>query len=151
MRMYIAGKITGDKNYEKKFSEAAKTVEKVLNTEVINPACLKLPPSCSWEDCMGVTLELLNLSDGIVLLPDWKSSPGTCIEAGYAMALNKVILHFEHLVPQQTAEPPSSPAPPETKPVKKERICRRCGKQITGRGNKTLCDECKASEEEQPE
>ena len=161
MRLYIAGKISGDKNYVEKFKHAQQTIEREMHAEVINPACLVLPESCTWEDYMRITLEMMNLADGIVFLPDWKTSPGSLIEFRYALGTDKTILHYESIEkhPQPKTRPRNeSLDKPQTdegvKDPKKEdlaqkRLCPKCGNPITGRGNKRVCDECKA--EEQPE
>lgn len=91
MRIYIAGKITGDEDYGEKFAKAEDRLVEEMGYEVINPACLQLPDSCKWEDYMRLTLAMVDLSDAVYLLPDWKESPGACIEYGYALAKGKSI------------------------------------------------------------
>ncbi|MEY8366581.1 DUF4406 domain-containing protein [Anaerovoracaceae bacterium 41-7] len=92
MIVYIAGKITGDPNYQKKFADVERVL-KELYSEVINPAevCANLPKSFSWRDYMEVTHELLLRADVVAYLPDWKESPGTCIELGFAAAAGKIL------------------------------------------------------------
>ena len=134
---FISGKITGDENYIQKFNEAEEMIEKELGIEVINPACLRLPESCTWQDYMDLTLTMLDKAGAIILLPDWRDSPEACVEYGYSIAHEKKVLRYEHII--------------KPKEIKKERICKKCGKTITGRGNKHTCDECKALESDQPE
>ena len=98
MRAYLAGKITGDSGYLDKFNQAEDMVKKTLNVEVINPACLRLPESCKWDDYMRITIEMLSMADAIVLLPDWRESPGACVEYGYALAQNKYILQYNEII-----------------------------------------------------
>lgn len=91
MKIYIAGKITGDSNYREKFEKAENWALKE-GYEPINPARLNLPESCTWDECMSVTLKMLELADAIYLLLDWRESPGACTEYGYALAKDMIIL-----------------------------------------------------------
>lgn len=106
MRVYIAGKITGDPAYQEKFELVAARLPE-LGYEPINPACLSLPASCTWNDYMQITLKLLDSAAAICLLPDWKISPGACVEYGYALATGKAVFYAEQLL----AEPTAVPAP----------------------------------------
>ena len=57
MKIYIAGKITGDKNYREKFN----AVEKLLASQgysVMNPARLGNYSGFSWEEYMGGCINL---------------------------------------------------------------------------------------------
>lgn len=54
MRIYIAGKITGDKNYKKKFAKAERALKKKGHS-VMNPAWLKEYGEFDWIDYMGVS------------------------------------------------------------------------------------------------
>lgn len=151
MRLFISGKISGDANYIEKFSKAEETIKKELHAEVINPACLRLPESCTWDDYMKITMELLSLADGVVLLPDWRKSPGACMECGYALATDKTILHYKDMVGADVPDTDVEKiATPKAVKLKEERICKQCGKPITGRGKKILCDECKESKKDLP-
>jgi hypothetical protein len=76
--IYISGKITGDKNYRKKFFDA----EVSLYEAGYYP---KDPASCTfrgedWGFAMRTVLRLMLLSDGVALLPDWEESKGAKIE-----------------------------------------------------------------------
>lgn len=54
MKVYLAGKITGDPNYREKFAEAAKKLEERAGVTVISPTAAFLP---DWEDSPGAQLE----------------------------------------------------------------------------------------------
>ena len=77
MKIYIAGKITGDRRYRAKFREAAKNLE-ALGHVVLNPAIL--PAGLEERDYMQITLAMLNAADLAVFLPDYKESRGAMIE-----------------------------------------------------------------------
>lgn len=112
MRIYIAGKVTGDENYQEKFDQAEKVLASIGH-EPINPACLRLPKSCSWKDYMSLTLRMLDLADAVCLLPDWKESRGACVEYGYAVAKDKIIVYAEEILPEPAAnaDPVRQPVP----------------------------------------
>lgn len=149
MRIYIASKVTGDENYREKF-EKAEAVLASIGCEPINPTCLRLPKSCSWKDYMALTLRMLDLADAVCLLPDWKESPGACIEIGYAAAKGIGIITADQILPQEGAsEPAASEYPPpmpkkedrenEMNEPKKTRICPVCGKAFEPIGRKKYC------------
>ena len=91
MRVYISGKITGLYNFKEVFKQAE---QKLIQDgyEPINPTMVELPISCTWDDYMSVDLNLLDLADAIYMLSNSKDSKGACMEYGYALAKDKVIL-----------------------------------------------------------
>ena len=54
MKIYIAGKITGDKNYKKKFAKAERILRKKGHS-VMNPAQLIVYKDFTWFDYMMVS------------------------------------------------------------------------------------------------
>ena len=77
MKIYIAGKINGDRKYRDKFQEAAKTLEALGHT-VLNPAIL--PAGLEERGYMRITLAMLEAADLAVFLPDYQESAGAMIE-----------------------------------------------------------------------
>lgn len=97
MKVYLSGKITGDTNYLEKFMDAQIRLEGEGH-EVINPSMLSgvLPAGSSWGESMEVCLYgLIDLADAVVLLPDWKDSPGSCIELGYAWGSEQRLFEYD--------------------------------------------------------
>lgn len=87
--VYIAGKITGDDQYEKKFE----TAEKLLldrGWRVMNPA--KLPDDLEYEKYFPINAAMLDGADAIYLLRDYKESPGAMRELIYAGKRNIEII-----------------------------------------------------------
>ena len=76
MKIYIAGKITGDRKYRTKFREAAKALE-ALGHVVLNPATL--PDGLDQADYMRICLAMLEAADLAVFLPDYRESAGAMI------------------------------------------------------------------------
>lgn len=81
MKIYIAGKIAGDRRYRAKFREAAKALEAAGHV-VLNPATL--PDGLTDGDYMRIALAMLEASDLAVFLPGttgragapWWNGPG---------------------------------------------------------------------------
>ena len=97
MKIYIAGKIAGDRRYRAKFREAAKTLEAAGHV-VLNPATL--PDGLTDGDYMRIALAMLEASDLAVFLPDYQESRGAMVE--WAVLLLSML-----------AEKMSAPVPPE--------------------------------------
>ena len=54
MKIYIAGKITGDKNYKTKFKRAEKLLRS-LGHSVMNPAWIAPSDDFTWTDYMQIS------------------------------------------------------------------------------------------------
>ena len=77
MKIYIAGKITGDNEYKKKFYDAECALIDKGHT-VMNPAIL--PAGFEWGEYMAICLQMQSVCDGTLFLPDWKDSQGARLE-----------------------------------------------------------------------
>lgn len=89
MKIYIAGKITGEPNYKEKFDIAATSLE-AQGHIVLNPA--ELPEGMLPADYMRICFAMIDTADAIYLLKGWYSSSGASIERSYAMYTGKSIL-----------------------------------------------------------
>ena len=78
MKVYLAGKITGDPNYREKFAAAAKKLEERAGVTVISPA-----------DYMRICFAVLESADTAVFLPDWEDSPGAQLEKHWCEYVGK--------------------------------------------------------------
>lgn len=83
MKVYLAGKITGDPNYREKFAEAAKKLEERAGVTVISPAVT--PEGLKKVDYIA----MLESADTAVFLPDWEDSPGAQLEKHWCEYVGK--------------------------------------------------------------
>lgn len=88
MKIYIAGKITGDRHYKKKFCKAEKKLAK-LGHSVMNPANLGDYSGFSWEDYMKTSRAMQDVCEAVLFLPDWKNSRGAFEEWEHAGVLGQ--------------------------------------------------------------
>lgn len=86
MKIYIAGKITGDPGYLDKFRGEAKKLE-ALGHIVLNPA--ELPEGMSKAEYMRICLAMIDCADTVFLLPGWQGSPGARLEQAYCSYIGK--------------------------------------------------------------
>lgn len=73
LKAYIAGKISGDKQYADKFNKAADRLRAKCCT-VVNPATL--PEGMEKDDYMRICLAMIDCCDIVVALPDAMQSGG---------------------------------------------------------------------------
>ena len=94
LKAYISGRITGDDNYLRKFTQAELYLTKQGFT-VINPAAalILFPKDTKYIEYMCNSLRLLDTCDCIYMLKDWNYSHGAKIEHEYALATDKSIIY----------------------------------------------------------
>lgn len=94
MKVYISGAITGTDDYMERFAKAEKSLAD-NGFIVINPAKVngQLPVETTWEEYMKMSLVMLDMCDAIYMLDGWKNSKGACIEYGYALGTDKIIMN----------------------------------------------------------
>lgn len=86
MKIYIAGKITGDPGYREKFRKAAEELAKWGDTP-LNPA--DLPEGMNPEDYMRICFAMIDSADAVIFLPDAKDSAGARLERAYCEYIGK--------------------------------------------------------------
>lgn len=160
MKLYIAGKITGDPDYREKFQRAAKDLEQ-QGYIVLNPATM--PEGMEPADYMRICLAMIDTAEIVAFLPDWEESAGARLEYEYCTYTGKPTRKIETMAPYAniakrdnlawdivnacvtcgadrstnacsscyTGNPPSQWRPKVTK------NCLNCGQK-----NAVLCDDC---------
>ena len=88
---YISGAITHDPNYIQKFADA-EMVLKHIGYVVLNPTIL--PLGLTYEEYMAIDLRMVEAADTLVMLPDWRWSPGAAREHDHASKLLKRIIPY---------------------------------------------------------
>ena len=90
MKIYIAGKITGDKHYKRKFRKAEKILRRKGHSPM-SPACLPDYPEFTWQDYMKICKAMQKTCDATLMLPDWKDSKGATEEYENAKKLQHAL------------------------------------------------------------
>ena len=100
MKVYIAGKITGDPNYKAKFGRAKSELEKQGNI-VLDPAIL--PEGMTPADYMRICFAMIDCADVVAFLPDYKESRGAWVEDMYCQYVSKAVTFLpEHSKEEET-------------------------------------------------
>lgn len=86
MKIYIAGKITGDPDYRAKFADAQRQIE-AQGHIVLNPATL--PEGMEPKDYMRICFAMIDVADAVVFLPDAAESAGARLEMAYCEYIEK--------------------------------------------------------------
>lgn len=100
MKIYIAGKITGDPEYRKKFACAARQVEEFGHI-ALNPA--ELPEGLKPEEYMRICFAMLDAADEMWYLADAADSPGAFLEVQYCRYVNKRVRRLSEAVKEEQA------------------------------------------------
>ena len=98
-KVYIAGKISGTKDYMGKF-EAAERFLVACNYVPINPAKVlsELPEKdMEHEDYMHICFAIIDICDAVWFMDGWKESKGATQEFYYAASKNKILLRIKEL------------------------------------------------------
>ena len=91
-KIYIAGPVTGRKNYEEKFREAQELLD-TLGFDVYNPVAAGLVDGWEYRDYINRGLNMLMQADAIYMLHEWESSPGARLERMYAEICGLIVIN----------------------------------------------------------
>ena len=99
MRVYIAGPISNEPDYIKKFEKAKHQIKSMLpDCEVINPAKLsEVLPKGKHYEYLQICYKLIAITDVEVLLPNWNSSIGAIKEQVFAKTKNIPVFELSNL------------------------------------------------------
>lgn len=98
MKIYIAGKITGDEKYKSKFGNAEIALMKKGHT-VFNPAKIPITKGWEWDDYMKASGKMQKICDAVLFLSDWEESKGARLERLHAIAWGQKIFDSISSVP----------------------------------------------------
>lgn len=88
MKIYIAGKITGDPAYRAKFADAQRQIE-AQGHIVLNPATL--PEGMEPKDYMRICFAMIDAADELWELPTAWASKGAMLEESYCDCCGKTV------------------------------------------------------------
>lgn len=91
MKIYIAGKISGDSGYYEKFEQAQNELG-AQGHIVLNPA--ELPEGLSKAEYMRICFAMIDCAEVVCLLSDWEQSDGAKLERQYCEYIGKRIFCF---------------------------------------------------------
>ena len=95
MKVYIAGKITGNPNFKDVFKKAELAL-KLQGHIVLSPAdTIARIQRLEHHEYLHICYAMVDVADAVALLPNWKDSKGAKIEMEYAKKANKKIMYLE--------------------------------------------------------
>ena len=94
MKIYVAGKISGEKRFEmqEKFYDAAAFLTSRGNEPFI-PSVLPAYEDVPHEDYLHICYAMIDICDAIYMLRDWQQSKGARLELQYAADWKKDIYY----------------------------------------------------------
>ena len=92
MKIYIAGKITGDTGYRAKFGRVEERLRKEGHI-VLNPA--SLPEGLRSEEYMRICAAMMSVSDCVAFIPDWEESHGAQVEYAWCKYVGKPMMGLQ--------------------------------------------------------
>ena len=92
MKVYIAGKITGNPDYKQQFAEVEKKLREKGHT-TMNPAVL--PDGFDHHEYMQICFSMIDVCDAVYFLSNWRDSKGATMEYNYAFGAGKGIMFEE--------------------------------------------------------
>ena len=87
MKIYIAGKITGNENYREEFAKVQAELEKDGHI-VLNPAVL--PEGLTKGEYMRLCFSMIDIADEVRFLPGWQDE-GAKVEYAYCLYVGKKV------------------------------------------------------------
>lgn len=123
MKIYLAGKITGDPDYKRKFS-AVEGVLRDYGHIVINPAIL--PEGLRPKEYMRICFSMIDAADIVAFIPDWDSSTGAKLECDYCEYTGKRTFFLDG-----TAEWKKASRVIEQKATQRKHCCLNCSNSMS--------------------
>jgi len=102
-RVYVAGPMTGLKDFNYPAFNAAADALRAQGYQVENPADHGIVPGAEWADYMAYDLTRLGLCGVIALLPGWERSEGARLEVQIGHRLGMTVVNAHDLVSMEIA------------------------------------------------
>jgi hypothetical protein len=102
-RMYLAGPMTGLKDFNYPAFNAAADALRAKGYQVENPADHGIVEGAQWADYMAYDLTRLGLCGLIALLPGWERSEGAKLEVQIAHRLGMTVVNAHDLINNKEA------------------------------------------------
>jgi len=88
MKVYVAGKITGNENFKKDFQKAKEQLEKMIpNVSLLNPS--DLPSGMSSADYMRICFSMIDTAEVVFFMKNYVESKGALLERQYCTYIRK--------------------------------------------------------------
>ncbi len=87
--VYIAGPITGVKDYWAPFCENRWSLVREGVTRILDPTTL--PEGMTTEQYMRICFAMIDVADVVVMLPGWQGSNGATLESVYCRYIGKPV------------------------------------------------------------
>lgn len=101
MRLYIAGKMTGEPLLNYPLFNLTASALRAQGHEVTNPAENPEPPCKSWHGYMRTSIpQVMAGIDGIVCLPGWEESKGARLEVHVAKEMDVWVYSVRDFFPE---------------------------------------------------
>lgn len=91
MKLYVAGRISDEKDYVAKFAKACDEVRQ-MGCIPVNPCDLEHNHGKTWAEFMVSDIKAMLDCDGVYALRDWDRSRGATIEVELARSLGKQLV-----------------------------------------------------------
>lgn len=101
MKAYIAGRITGDPDYKRKFDHAKACLD-AEGFVVLNPA--ELPEGMRHSDYMRICMAMMDTADVVAFLPGYTQSKGARLAWAYCQYVSKTTMYLEQMSFYKNAE-----------------------------------------------
>lgn len=89
MKIYIAGRISGNPNYKAEFERMAIALEAEGHI-VLDPS--DLPEGMQKADYMRICFAMIDVADAVRFLPEWYRSDGARLEYDYCQYTGKAVI-----------------------------------------------------------
>lgn len=89
IKVYIAGKMTGDPDLKEKFLKTEKRLT-VNGCTVLNPT--NNPEGLTNAEYMRIDFTMIDMADAVYFLSDWKDSEGAKLERHYCEYIGKTMV-----------------------------------------------------------